>query len=79
MAPAHQILKVDMNGNWTTLIDHASGQLNFPTNCAFGGPGLQDLYFATWNANTSAESTPPSRGHPALSSAVTGGPLAFCR
>src|ERR1700731_3621775 len=47
MSPAHQIIQVDANGKWTTLIDDAGGQkLNFPTNCAFGGPGLQDLYFA---------------------------------
>lgn len=47
MAPAHQIIQVDTNGRWTSLIDDAEGKkLDFPTNCAFGGPGLRDLYFA---------------------------------
>src|SRR5258708_37920134 len=46
MAPAHQIIQVDTNGKWTTLIDDAGGQkLNCPTNCAFGGPGPQNLDF----------------------------------
>src|ERR1700730_2563855 len=45
MSPAHQIIQVDTNGKWTTLIDDAGGQkLNFPTNCAFGGPRLQALF-----------------------------------
>src|SRR5499426_2284312 len=42
IAPANQILKVDTNGNWSVLIDDSAGtKLVFPTNCAFGGPGLQ--------------------------------------
>jgi gluconolactonase len=65
MAPAHQILKVDTNGNWTTLIDDAGGQkLNFPTNCAFGGPGLQDLYFANLEGEHFSRVHTTFRGHP---------------
>src|SRR5215471_17659446 len=47
LAPANQIIKVDTNGKWSVLIDDPAGQkLNFTTNCAFGGPGLQELYIA---------------------------------
>jgi gluconolactonase len=65
MSPAHQILQVDTNGNWSTLIDDAGGQkLNFPTNCAFGGPGLQDLYFANLEGEHFSRVHTTFRGHP---------------
>jgi len=65
MAPAHQILQVDTNGKWTTLIDDGGGQkLNFPTNCAFGGPGLQDLYFANLEGDHFSRVHTTFRGHP---------------
>jgi gluconolactonase len=65
MAPAHQIIEVDTNGNWTTLIDDAGGQkLDFPTNCAFGGPDLKDLYFANLEGDHFSRVHTTFRGHP---------------
>jgi gluconolactonase len=65
MAPAHQILQVDTNGKWTTLIDDAKGEkLNFPTNCAFGGPGLHDLYFANLEGEHFSRVHTNFNGHP---------------
>jgi len=65
MAPAHQIIQVDTSGNWTTLIDDSAGQkLNFPTNCAFGGPGLQDLYFANLEGEHFSRVHTSFHGHP---------------
>src|SRR3989442_681991 len=65
LAPAHQIIKVDTKGNWTMLIDDPAGQkLDFPTNCAFGGPGLQDLYFANLQGGHFSRWHTPLRGHP---------------
>jgi sugar lactone lactonase YvrE len=65
MSPAHQIIQVDTNGKWTTLIDDAAGQkLNFPTNCAFGGPGLQDLYFANLEGEHFSRVHTTFPGHP---------------
>ena len=65
LAPAHQIIKVDTRGNWTMLIDDPAGQkLNFPTNCAFGGPGLQDLYFANLEGDHFSRVHTAIHGHP---------------
>jgi len=65
MAPAHQIIQVDTNGKWSTLIDDPKGEkLFFPTNCAFGGPGLQDLYFANLEGDHFSRVHTPFRGHP---------------
>ena len=65
LAPAHQIIKVDTRGNWTMLIDDPAGQkLDFPTNCAFGGPGLQDLYFANLEGDHFSRVHTSFRGHP---------------
>lgn len=65
MAPAHQIIQVDTNGRWTTLIDDAKGEkLDFPTNCAFGGPGLRDLYFANLEGDHFSRVHTNFRGHP---------------
>jgi len=47
LAPRNKIIRVDPNGKWELLIDDPEGtKLAFPTNCAFGGPGMQDLYIA---------------------------------
>jgi len=65
MSPAHQIIQVDTNGKWSTLIDDPKGEkLFFPTNCAFGGPGLQDLYFANLEGDHFSRVHTPFRGHP---------------
>lgn len=65
MTPAHQIIKVDTAGKWTMLVDDPAGQkLNFPTNCAFGGPGLQTLYFANLEGDHFSCVQTSVTGHP---------------
>jgi gluconolactonase len=65
LAPVNQIIRVDPNGNWELLIDDPAGtKLAFPTNCAFGGPGLQDLFIANLEGNHFSRVRTPFRGHP---------------
>jgi gluconolactonase len=65
LVPANQIIKVDTNGKWSLLIDDPSGQnLVLPTNCAFGGPGLQDLYIANLEGDHFSRVHTSFRGHP---------------
>ncbi|HEV8712784.1 MAG TPA: SMP-30/gluconolactonase/LRE family protein [Candidatus Binatia bacterium] len=65
ITPANQIIKVDTNGNWSTLIDDGAGtKLVFPTNCAFGGAGLQDLFIANLQGDHFCRVRTPFRGHP---------------
>jgi len=40
------IVVVDPRGNVRTLLHDTSGRVKGPSNCAFGGPGFDDLYFA---------------------------------
>jgi sugar lactone lactonase YvrE len=47
------------------LIDDAAGtKLAFPTNCAFGGPGLQDLFLANLEGDHFNRVRTSFRGHP---------------
>jgi gluconolactonase len=65
ITPANQILKVDTKGNWSMLIDDRAGaKLSFPTNCAFGGPGLQDLFIANLQGDHFGRVHTSFRGHP---------------
>jgi gluconolactonase len=65
LVAANQILKVDTNGKWSLLIDDPTGQkLDFPTNCAFGGPGLQDLYIANLEGDHFTRVHTSFHGHP---------------
>jgi gluconolactonase len=65
LVPANQIIKVDTNGHWSLLIDDPAGQkLNFTTNCAFGGPGLQDLYVANVEGDHFGRVHTSFHGHP---------------
>jgi len=65
LVPANQIIKVDTNGKWSLLIDDPAGQkLNFTTNCAFGGPGLQDLYIANVEGDHFSRVHTAFHGHP---------------
>jgi gluconolactonase len=65
LVPANQIIKVDPTGQWSLLVDDPQGQkLILPTNCAFGGPGLQDLYFANLEGDHFSRLRTPFRGHP---------------
>jgi len=64
-SPANKVIKVDTNGNWSLLIDDTAGtKLAFPTNCAFGGPGLQDLFLANLQGDHFNRVRTPFRGHP---------------
>ena len=63
--PANQILKVDPNGNWSMLIEDPTGErVIFPTNCAFGGPGMQDLFIANLEGEHFGKVHTSFRGHP---------------
>lgn len=65
ISPANQVLKVDTNGKWSVLIDDKAGtKLAFPTNCAFGGPGLQDLFLANLQGDHFNRVRTSFRGHP---------------
>ena len=47
------------------LIDDADGaSLTSPTNCAFGGPRLQDLYFANLEGDHFSRVHTEFHGHP---------------
>ena len=47
LTTANKIIRVDTSGSWE-LIHHdpQSAMFHNPTNCAFGGPDMRDLYFA---------------------------------
>ena len=65
MTPANKIIAVKPNGEWSMLIDDADGaSLTSPTNCAFGGPGLQDLYFANLEGDHFSRVHTQFHGHP---------------
>ncbi|MCS6925323.1 MAG: SMP-30/gluconolactonase/LRE family protein [Candidatus Binatia bacterium] len=65
LAPANQVITVDTQGQWSMLIDDPTGEkLAFPTNCAFGGPGLQDLYIANLEGDHFSRVHTAVRGHP---------------
>jgi sugar lactone lactonase YvrE len=65
LVPANQIIAVDPNGKWSLMVDDPQGtKLILPTNCAFGGPGLQDLYFANLEGDHFSRLHTPFRGHP---------------
>ena len=63
--PANKIIVINPNGQWSMLIDDAEGKtLVLPTNCAFGGPGLQDLYFANLEGDHFSRVHTAFHGHP---------------
>lgn len=63
--PANQIIKITPDGKWSVLIDdHAGTKLAFPTNCAFGGPNLQDLFIANLMGQHFNRVRTSFRGHP---------------
>ena len=64
-APANQVIAVNPSGQWSMMIDDVGGKsLSFPTNCAFGGPGLQDLYIANLEGDHFSVVHTPFHGHP---------------
>ena len=62
---ANQIIQIDNSGNWSMLIDDTKGEkLDFPTNCAFGGPGMHDLFFANLEGDHMSCVRTTFTGHP---------------
>jgi gluconolactonase len=62
---ANKIIRVHPDGAWEMMIDDPDGKvLVHPTNCAFGGPDMTDLYFANLHADHFAHMTAPLAGHP---------------
>ena len=62
---ANKIIVVKPNGEWSLLVDDPDGNtLAAPTNCAFGGPGLQDLYFANLEGDHFSRVHTSFHGHP---------------
>lgn len=65
MKPANQVIKIDTNGKWSELINDPEGKKTiFPTNCAFGGPGMQDLFLANLEGDHFSRVRTSFRGHP---------------
>jgi gluconolactonase len=65
LAPRNKIIRVDPNGKWELIIDDPDGtKLAFPTNCAFGGPGLQDLFIANLEGDHFNRVRMSISGHP---------------
>jgi len=65
LAPMNKIIRVDTSGDWELLIDDPEGtKLSFPTNCAFGGPGLQDLFIANLEGDHFNRVRTSGFGHP---------------
>ena len=63
--PLYKILKIDTDGSWTEFIDDPGKErLAFPTNCAFGGPDLQDLYIANRQGDFFSRVHTSVHGHP---------------
>jgi gluconolactonase len=67
-AADQQLIKIDTNGIWTPFIDGPAGvdgsELHVPTNCAFGGPEMQDLYIANVDGDHFSHVRTSVSGHP---------------
>jgi gluconolactonase len=62
---ANKIIQIDPNGKWSLFYDdEGKGKINFPTNCAFGGPALQDLFIANLEADHFSRVRTSFTGHP---------------
>jgi gluconolactonase len=65
LVPRNKIIRVDPNGKWELFIDDPDGtKLAFPTNCAFGGPGLHQLFIANLEGDHFNRVQTSFRGHP---------------
>src|SRR4029453_19227232 len=64
MKPANQVIKFATHGKLSELINDASGTKTiFPTDCAFGGPGLQALFLANLEGDFFSKVRTSFRGH----------------
>lgn len=65
LAPTNQIIRIDPNGKWELLIDDPEGtKLAFPTNCAFGGSDMRDLFIANLEGDHLNRVRVVAPGHP---------------
>ncbi len=61
----NQIIRIDIDGKWSLLVDDSGGeQFTYPTNCAFGGDGLRQLYVANARGSHFTIVDVDSPGHP---------------
>lgn len=65
MPGERRLVALAPDGSLRTLAEDPDGELlPFPTNCAFGGPGFQDLYIASMHADHLATIWHDRPGHP---------------
>ncbi|MCB2078185.1 MAG: SMP-30/gluconolactonase/LRE family protein [Novosphingobium sp.] len=63
---ANRIVTIDRHGRLATLVHDPEGRrIDFPTNLAFGGPGLRDLYIVSRGAGAIVKARMPYPGLPA--------------
>ena len=65
LEPRNRVIKVDPNGNWETFVHDPDGTvLAFPTNCAFGGSDMQNLFIANLEGDHMNKVRTSVPGHP---------------
>jgi gluconolactonase len=65
LVPANGIIKIDRNGKWKMLVEDLDGKkLDRPTNLAFGGVDMDELYIANLGGDHFARIRMSVRGHP---------------
>jgi gluconolactonase len=63
--PVNKIIRIETDGHWEIMIDDRDGEvLTYPTNCAFGGPDMKNLYFANLSADHFGHMRSAIAGHP---------------
>jgi gluconolactonase len=61
----NQIISVGTNGEWKLLVeDKTNAKFHNPTNCAFGGPDMRDLYFSNLLTDHFCKTRSDFAGHP---------------
>jgi gluconolactonase len=65
LEPANKIIRIETDGRWEVMVDDPDGEvLSYPTNCAFGGPDMKNLYFANLHADHFGHMKSAIAGHP---------------
>ncbi|WP_162986882.1 SMP-30/gluconolactonase/LRE family protein [Sphingomonas paeninsulae] len=63
-----QLIVIDTDGRWSPFVDRPDGSdgstLRVPTNCAFGGPDLRDLFIANVDGDHLSHVRTSATGHP---------------
>ena len=61
----NQLIRIDTNGEWELLVDDKEGKnFTYPTNCAFGGEDMKQLYVANVRGSHVTRIDLGVRGHP---------------